>query len=102
MPRYLLSDPTDDVQQVLHTDACDETRGAIQIVQNVDGVLETVRKFRENGADSKTKELRHLAEVPMAVYLRACQEGWANDQKAWKRWMNDPDNRAFRVNEGRA
>src|SRR6187402_2947704 len=50
MPRYTLSDDASPVRQILHVDACDETRGAIQLEQNVEGVLAAVRRFRENGA----------------------------------------------------
>jgi hypothetical protein len=29
------------------------------------------------------------------------REGWFHDDKAWERWLNDRDNRDFRVWEGR-
>ena len=43
------------------------------------------------------KEIRHAAVIPKHVLRQAFQEGWFNDQQAWKRWANDPDNKLFRT-----
>jgi hypothetical protein len=40
-----------------------------------------------------------VARAPLTVYERSIHEGW--DDNDWKRWLNDPDNRAFRVWKGR-
>lgn len=37
--------------------------------------------------------------VPLTVAERAIREDW--DDNDWKRWLNDPDNAAFRVWQGR-
>jgi len=37
--------------------------------------------------------------VPIHVAEKAMLEGW--DEKDWARWLDDPDNRAFRVWHGR-
>jgi hypothetical protein len=37
----------------------------------------------------------------MVIYQKALREGWHNDQKAWKRWLNDSDNKVFRTWEGK-
>jgi hypothetical protein len=37
--------------------------------------------------------------VPIAVAEQALREGW--DDNDWKKWLNDPDNAAFRVWPGR-
>lgn len=47
------------------------------------------------------KEFRWAAEIPYHAWNRARREGWINDRKAWKRWANDPDNKAFRIWPGR-
>ena len=49
----------------------------------------------------KTENLTPVAEIPMVVYEQAVREGWDNDEAAWKRWMNDPQNAAFRITSGR-
>lgn len=45
--------------------------------------------------------LRPVAHIPVSVTDRAFREGWYNDPKAWKKWLNDPENRDFRIWEGR-
>lgn len=99
MRQTISSDADSGLRQVLHVDNADPYRGAIQLEQNVDAVLAEVRRAREQ---PQSREFRKLAEIPMAIYLQACAEGWANDQAAWKKWMNDPANAAFRVAGGKA
>lgn len=36
--------------------------------------------------------------VPLTVYEQSVLEGW--DEKRWNRWLNDPDNKAFRIYNG--
>lgn len=49
----------------------------------------------------QSKDIRQTAVIPDSVRARALREGWYFDDKAWKRWMNDSDNRKLRVSEGR-
>lgn len=48
-----------------------------------------------------SKDMKHVAEIPLAVVERMMQDGSWNDPQAIKRWLNNPDNRAFRVWHGR-
>lgn len=89
------------LSQILHTDVNDAFRGAVELQQDVDPVLELVRKRRELHERAPSKEFVPKAEIPMVVYLQACNEGWANDPAAWRRWFNNPDNAAFRISDGR-
>jgi hypothetical protein len=83
------------------TDASDfGKRHTIVTEQNVDPILRNVRMMKENAANHK-KDLRPVAEVPMAIVEKAMIEGWYNDPAAWRKWLNDPDNKAFRVWEGK-
>tara|TARA_R100000963_G_scaffold33830_1_gene26475 strand:+ start:454 stop:747 length:294 start_codon:yes stop_codon:yes gene_type:complete len=66
--------------------------------QNVRPVIEHARALREL---EPGKTFRHAAEIPKVIWNKALREGWHNDKKAWKRWLNDPDNKAFRVWQGR-
>lgn len=47
------------------------------------------------------KDFRHVAFIPEAVINQAMCEGWFHDEAAWKKWANDPDNRALRTHGGR-
>jgi hypothetical protein len=100
MSRHVMSD-TGGVREILHIDDVDGTRGAIEVVQDVDACLKAARIARDAGADSKSKQLRAIAEIPMSVYLQAQREGWADDSKKWKQWLNDPANRDLRIYQGR-
>lgn len=66
--------------------------------QDVEPLIEWIGRAKDRPQDP---EFRHAAEVPMTVLNQAFIEGWFHDPKAWKKWLNDPDNRAFRVWEGR-
>lgn len=56
------------------------------IVESAKHIVETERP----GADFK-----FVCHVPDAVLNQAFTEGWFHDKAAWKRWVADPDNRAF-------
>ena len=66
--------------------------------QNVRPVIEHARALREL---KPGKNFRHAAEIPQVIWNKALREGWHNDPKAWKKWLNDPDNKPFRVWPGR-
>jgi len=66
--------------------------------QNVDKTINYVKELRDNPVG---KEFRHCAEVPMVIWEKSIQEGWNNDSSAWKKWLNDPDNKIFRTWQGK-
>lgn len=71
---------------------------AIETRQDVQGLVEMAKAMQDIPPD---REFRHVAFVPDAVFDQAVNEGWLHDKKAWKRWLNDADNRAFRTWQGR-
>jgi hypothetical protein len=83
--------------RVAHTDRADG-RMTFETIEDHEPTVESAKLLREN-ANPKAM-MRHVARVPMVVYEQAMREGWAEDQAAWTRWLNDPDNKAFRVWEG--
>lgn len=64
--------------------------------QNVEPVIEHVKHIKDTTV-KQGMDMRHVAEVPIVVYQQAMREGWANDEKAWKRWLNNSDNKVFRT-----
>lgn len=44
---------------------------------------------------NKADGWRFMCVIPDTVFNQAAMEGWLHDPKAWRRWMNDRDNRAF-------
>jgi hypothetical protein len=56
---------------------------------------------RDADVDQTGRHFRLVARVPIAIINKARAEGWQHDEQKWRRWLNDPDNRAFRVWPGR-
>jgi len=76
--------------------------GEILDAQNFEDttVIEEVNKYIRNNyspQDLTNREAgwRRVATLPMSVYLQLQKEGIANDPKAFRKWLNDPDNRAW-------
>ena len=78
--------------------------------ENGEYVIETVQKLdvdesntrARNATDKRTKwgEMARVASIPLSVYYDLKRQGIVDDQKAFKKWLNDPDNRVFRTREG--
>lgn len=75
--------------------------GAMHFVtqQDCDGIVAANRRDAE--VDQSKRQFRLAARIPLAVVDQATKEGWLHDKARWRRWLNDPDNRAFRVSGGR-
>jgi hypothetical protein len=52
---------------------------------------------RDRDVDQSKRAFRLAARIPLSVIQQAAQEGWLHDKARWRRWLNDPDNRHFRV-----
>lgn len=75
--------------------------GAMHFVTTQDCGAILAANRRDAEVDQRGRPFRLAARVPLAVVDRAIREGWMNDKAAWRRWLNDADNRAFRVTGGR-
>lgn len=62
-----------------------------------DAIIESVKRDRELHPRRSMNKL--VARVPLTVMEQSIHEQW--DEADWKRWLNDPDNAAFRVWQGR-
>ena len=45
--------------------------------------------------------MRLVAEIPMVIYNKMLREGSIRDKSHLKRWLNNPDNKMFRVWQGK-
>ena len=50
---------------------------------------------------NKKSGWRWVARLPLTQYMELKRKGTLDDKAAFKRWLNDPDHRAFRVAGGR-
>ena len=88
-------------QKLWHYDA-EKDEATIQTIIDATNVVE-VNKERFNSFDEKANwkgDMHHVASIPMALYYQMKAEGKLDDQAYMKRWLNDPDNRAFRTRPG--
>ena len=86
----------------------DEAEGTftIQTSQDVDGIIDLNQAHRREfssgrdtwgeGFDHRTK----VASIPLNVWLDLKKRGITKDPAAFKRWLNDGDNFAFRTRPG--
>ena len=72
---------------------------AIETIEDVEPIIDSVKTLRDE--QDKKAHMRHVARVPVTVVERAMREGWFHDQAKWDQWLNDPQNKDFRVWEGR-
>jgi hypothetical protein len=87
------------VVKVLHTHDHDAPgKVVVQTLEDVEPILEEAKALRENHKGTDT--MKHVARVPSSVVEQAMREGWFHDQKKWDQWLNDPQNKGFRVWEG--
>jgi len=68
-------------------------------VQEVGDILRA--NARDADVDQKGRHFRLAARIPLAIVEKARAEGWLHDENKWKAFLNDPENRAFRVWPGK-
>lgn len=76
----------------------EDGRQYIQTKQDCESIVKAAKAMSEL---PQSKDFKHVAIIPQEVLNQAMLEGWFHDKARWKAWANDPDNRAFRVTEGR-
>lgn len=103
--RLLDIDPLTGIRQYIDTD---EMTGVstIRTEQDVTGILElnnSLRKHFSNGKDKWGDGYDHrtkVASIPLNIWMDLKKRGISSDPIAMKRWLNDPDNFAFRTRPG--
>lgn len=77
----------------------DKDEAIIQKTQDVSGIIEA-NKAEFNAAPERWGEWTKVGSIPLSVYYELERQGILGDQKAMAKWLNDPDNRAFRTRPG--
>lgn len=81
----------------------DDASDSFQIVteQRVGPTLALNRELRKH-ADRRTRwrEMTRVASIPLVVVEDLRRRGILDDDRAFRRWLNDPANKVFRVREG--
>lgn len=96
--RFLDRDPLTGAVEYFHSNA-DGTEFVIERVEDVTPLIEHNKFLANEGR--KGKDGWMVAQYPMTIYHELMQKGWLphQDPKAYARWLNDPDQRVFRINK---
>ena len=100
MTDKIISDDTNTTGIVtkFHYDA-DKDEAVIQKTQDVTSIIEANKK-EFNEAPERWGEWTKVGSIPLSVYYELERKGILQDQVALAKWLNDPDNRAFRTRPG--
>ena len=66
--------------------------------QNVEPLIDIAKAQSELKPD---KDMRLVGHIPLVIYNQMMRDGSFNDPAAIKKWLNNPDNKCFRVAPGR-
>jgi len=93
--------PLTGTRKVWHYDA-EKDEATIETIIDATQVVED-NKTRFNSFDERANwngDIHHVASIPMALFYQMKAEGKLDDQAYMKRWLNSPENRAFRTRPG--
>ena len=96
--RLFSRDPATGITKWWHMK--DNGEFVIETVQETTHDTDNARHRNETDKRTKWGEMARVASIPLAVYYDLKKRGIADDPKAFKKWLNDPDNRVFRTREG--
>lgn len=99
MKRHLWTDEHTGVVTYFHD--IEDGKFGIEQVQDVADAIE-VNKKQANEDDGRWKGdgYHHVASIPPVIAMDLHAKGIFDDPKAFQRWLNDGDNRFFRVKGG--
>lgn len=97
-------DPLTGERQYFHWNEADESF-TIETEQDCEGLVEQNRR-EFNAAPGRGNgrfkgDMHRVASLPLNVYMELRQQGILDDQKALRKWLNDPNNRYYRTRPGR-
>jgi hypothetical protein len=93
--------PVTGTRKMWHYDA-EKDEATIETIIDATQIVSD-NKDRFNSFDEKANwkgDMHHVASIPMALFYQMKAEGKLDDEAYMKRWLNDPDNRAFRTRPG--
>lgn len=100
MSRVLSNDPETGIVELFHYDETTD-QVTLETIQRVDSLVEQNKSLHnEYTSLDRFGDMTRVASIPMSVYFSLKKQGIVDDQKALRRWLNDPDNRFFRTRPG--
>ena len=95
-------DPETGILRTLHYDPVTE-QVVIDTAQHVDDIVEAA-KGHHRMFDERSNwkgDLHRVASIPLTILFDLQRKGILDDEVAFKKWLNDPDNAVFRTRPGR-
>lgn len=105
--RFLSEDPTTGIRRYYHDD--NSSQFQVETEQDVNPIVDS-NAAQRNPTSRNTRwgeGIQKVATIPLAVMEDMIARGIltkggaVQDRAALRRWLNDPDNRAFRTREGK-
>jgi|SRR4029079_7313664 hypothetical protein len=96
--KYHYTNPAGDAKRTMIWEDDEPEIVHVYTEQDMTEIVEENKVMRELHPKKSTHRLIARG-VPMTVAEKALREQW--DQKDWAKWLNDPDNAAFRIWPGR-
>lgn len=103
MADKLIWDVNGDLTETITLENGQITRSVTQDLTQWDKEIRLVRDMKPGGY-GQTKDLKHIASIPVTLYQQWCDEvGFdiMKDQKKFREKLNSPDYKAVRVGGGR-
>ncbi|MBF83184.1 MAG: hypothetical protein CL489_01775 [Acidobacteria bacterium] len=97
-----MSEEDNGVKQRAHWDNIDE-KLIVESTQDIAPILKQNKAERNEFDIQRNSELKYkeswtkVATIPNIVIDRLMKDGIWGDKKAMKKWLNDPDQKAFRT-----
>jgi phage-related protein len=89
------------IKKVWHYDE-EKDQATIETLQDVKPIIEMNKMDLTQSDNNGWKgEFHHVARIPLSVYYDLKAQGKLDDEAYMKRWLNDSENRFFRVKEGK-
>jgi len=98
MRKLLRVDPFTGTAQYVEYDENDDTFRFTQEIE-AEPITEWNKKLY-NEAPTSWGDGASVARIPLALWFTLKQAGILDDKKALRRWINDPENRHFRLRPG--
>lgn len=94
-------DPVLGLTEYFYYDA-DNDKVIIQQVQDTTRIIEQNKALlAQSNKSDRWGDWQKVATIPMALWADLNAKGITKDKKAFKAWLNSPDNRFFRTREGK-
>jgi hypothetical protein len=100
MSRIFDRDPIAGITRYFYYDD-DADRVTFETRQDVTDIVEDNKRRMNSAASGWRGDMHHIASIPLSVYYDLQEKGIKPGSPEFRRWLNDPDNRAFRTKGGK-